>query len=35
VITPSIISIADRSAHVVTVQSVHGASEVKEYVGRQ
>ena len=33
VITPSIISISDRSAHVVTVQSVHGSSEVKEYSG--
>ena len=34
VITPSIISISDRSAHVVTVQSVHGSSEVKEYAGK-
>ncbi len=33
VITPSIISVADRTAHVITVQSVHGSSEVKEYVG--
>jgi structural maintenance of chromosomes protein 5 len=31
VITPSIISVADRTAHVITVQSVHGSSEVKEY----
>ena len=33
VITPSIISVADRTAHVITVQSVHGSSEVKEYAG--
>ena len=31
VITPSIITVADRSAHVITVQSVHGSSQVKEY----
>jgi structural maintenance of chromosomes protein 5 len=31
VITPSIISVADRTAHVITVQSVHGSSQVKEY----
>jgi structural maintenance of chromosomes protein 5 len=31
VITPSIITVADRTAHVVTVQSVHGSSQVKEY----
>jgi hypothetical protein len=31
VITPSIITVADRTAHVITVQSVHGSSEVKEY----
>jgi chromosome segregation protein len=34
VITPSIITVIDRSAHVITVQSVHGASEVKEFVGK-
>ena len=34
VITPSIISVIDRSAHVITVQSVHGASEVKEFAGK-
>jgi chromosome segregation ATPase len=34
VITPSIISVMDRSAHVITVQSVHGASEVKEFAGK-
>ncbi len=28
VITPSIITLLDRSAHVITVQAVHGASEV-------
>jgi len=33
VITPSIISVADRTAHVITVQSVHGSSEVKEFAG--
>ncbi len=33
VITPSIISVADRTAHVITVQSVHGSSQVKEYSG--
>jgi hypothetical protein len=33
VITPSIISVIDRSAHVITVQSVHGSSEVKEFAG--
>jgi structural maintenance of chromosomes protein 5 len=31
VITPSIVSVADRTAHVITVQSVHGSSQVKEY----
>ena len=35
VITPSIITVMDRSAHVITVQSVHGASEVKEYAARE
>jgi chromosome segregation ATPase len=30
VITPSILTVFDRSAHVITVQSVHGATEVKE-----
>jgi structural maintenance of chromosomes protein 5 len=30
VITPSILTVFDRSSHVVTVQAVHGASEVKE-----
>ena len=30
VITPSILTVFDRSAHVITVQSVHGGSEVKE-----
>jgi structural maintenance of chromosomes protein 5 len=30
VITPSILTVFDRSAHVITVQTVHGASEVKE-----
>ncbi|HUI86150.1 MAG TPA: AAA family ATPase [Nitrososphaerales archaeon] len=30
VITPSILTVFDRSAHVITVQAVHGASEVKE-----
>ncbi|MDE1852238.1 MAG: AAA family ATPase [Thaumarchaeota archaeon] len=30
VITPSILTVFDRSAHVITVQSVHGSSEVKE-----
>jgi chromosome segregation protein len=34
VITPSIIAVIDRSAHVITVQSVHGASEVKEFAGK-
>jgi len=34
VITPSIITVIDKSAHVITVQSVHGASEVKEFVGK-
>jgi len=34
VITPSIISVIDKSAHVITVQSVHGASEVKEFTGK-
>jgi chromosome segregation ATPase len=35
VITPSIITVIDRSAHVITVQSVHGASEVKEFAGER
>ncbi len=30
VITPSIVTVVDRSAHVITVQSVHGSSEVLE-----
>jgi chromosome segregation ATPase len=30
VITPSILTVFDRSAHVITVQAVHGGSEVKE-----
>jgi chromosome segregation ATPase len=30
VITPSVLTVFDRSAHVITVQAVHGASEVKE-----
>ena len=30
VITPSILSVFDRSAHVITVQAVHGSSAVKE-----
>jgi chromosome segregation ATPase len=30
VITPSILTVFDRSAHVITVQAVHGPSEVKE-----
>ncbi|MDG6900849.1 MAG: AAA family ATPase [Nitrososphaerota archaeon] len=30
VITPSIITVFDKSAHVITVQAVHGSSEVKE-----
>lgn len=30
VITPSLLTVLDRSAHVITVQAVHGASEVKE-----
>jgi len=34
VITPSIITVADRTAHVITVQSVHGSSQVKEYAGK-
>jgi structural maintenance of chromosomes protein 5 len=34
VITPSIITVIDRSAHVITVQSVHGASQVKEFAGQ-
>jgi chromosome segregation ATPase len=34
VITPSMIAVIDRSAHVITVQSVHGASEVKEFAGK-
>ena len=27
-------SVIDKSAHVITVQSVHGASEVKEFAGK-
>jgi len=30
VITPSIITVLDRNAHVITVQAVHGASEINE-----
>jgi len=30
VITPSIITVFDKTAHVITVQSVHGPSEVRE-----
>ena len=30
VITPSILTVFDRTAHVITVQAVHGPSEVKE-----
>ncbi len=30
VITPSVLTVFDRSAHVITVQAVHGSSEVKE-----
>jgi chromosome segregation ATPase len=30
VITPSILTIFDKTAHVITVQAVHGSSEVKE-----
>jgi len=30
VITPSVLTVFDRSAHVITVQAVHGATEVKE-----
>jgi chromosome segregation ATPase len=30
VITPSILTVFDRSAHVITVQAVHGSSEIKE-----
>ncbi len=30
VITPSILTVFDRTAHVITVQAVHGGSEVKE-----
>ena len=30
VITPSILTVFDKTAHVITVQSVHGPSEVKE-----
>ena len=30
VITPSIITVLDRSAHVITVQAVHGASTINE-----
>jgi chromosome segregation ATPase len=34
VITPSIITVFDRSAHVITVQAVHGASEILELKGK-
>ena len=34
VITPSLLTVLDRSAHVITVQAVHGASEVKELRGK-
>jgi structural maintenance of chromosomes protein 5 len=34
VITPSVITVFDMSAHVVTVQAVHGASEIKELKGK-
>ncbi len=30
VITPSVLTVFDKSAHVITVQAVHGATEVKE-----
>jgi len=30
VITPSILTVFDRTAHVITVQAVHGATEVRE-----
>ena len=30
VITPSILTVFDKSAHVITVQAVHGPSEIKE-----
>ncbi len=30
VITPSIITVFDKSAHVITVQAVHGSSEIRE-----
>jgi chromosome segregation ATPase len=30
VITPSILTVFDKTAHVITVQAVHGSSEVKE-----
>ena len=30
VITPSILTVFDKSAHVITVQAVHGSSEIKE-----
>ena len=30
VITPSILTVFDKTAHVITVQAVHGPSEVKE-----
>ncbi|HXW38037.1 MAG TPA: AAA family ATPase [Nitrososphaerales archaeon] len=30
VITPSVLTVFDRSAHVIAVQAVHGASEVRE-----
>ncbi|MDV3278522.1 MAG: AAA family ATPase [Nitrososphaerales archaeon] len=30
VITPSIMTVFDKSAHVITVQAVHGASEIRE-----
>lgn len=30
VITPSIITVTDKNAHIITVQAVHGSSEVRE-----
>jgi hypothetical protein len=30
VITPSILTVFDKTAHVITVQAVHGATEVRE-----
>jgi structural maintenance of chromosomes protein 5 len=34
VITPSVLTVFDKSAHVITVQAVHGASAVKELKGK-